>query len=107
MSEPSDNSMHVKPHLGLRLDKEIRAIVRDEICRSVTEHGDRVVARVGPREALTLEDYEEALASHRALVRQIDIMINGEDGAAKQASLCDLMGQLEHIIRQAKASDLF
>jgi hypothetical protein len=41
-----------------------------------------------------LADYEECAASHSALVRQIDVMMNGEDGAAKQASLCDLIGQL-------------
>lgn len=49
-------------------------------------------------EALTFEDYEEAFRSHRSLVRDIDVIINGEDGAAKQASLCDLVGQIEELV---------
>lgn len=44
--------------------------------------------------ALTATDYEEVLASHRRLVRELDVLLNGEAGAAKQASLCDIVGQL-------------
>lgn len=39
---------------------------------------------------LTISDYEEVLADHKRLVREIDIIINGA-GAAQQASLCDLV----------------
>lgn len=39
-------------------------------------------------------DYEEVLADHRRLVRELDVLLNGEHGAAKQASLCDIVGQL-------------
>lgn len=46
---------------------------------------------------LTVADYEEVLTDHRRLVREIDVIINGEDGAAKQASLCDLVGQIGHL----------
>ena len=55
-------------------------------------------------EALTIADYEEVLADKRRLVREIDVIINGEDGAAKQASLCDLVGQIRELvaIRDAK-----
>jgi len=35
--------------------------------------------------------YEEAQASSRKLTREIDVALHGEDGAAKQASLCDLV----------------
>lgn len=38
--------------------------------------------------------YEEVLADHRRLVRELDVLINGE-GAAAQASLCDIVGQLQ------------
>ena len=38
-------------------------------------------------------DYEEVLDSHRENVRLIDVAMNGEAGAAKQASLCDLIEQ--------------
>jgi hypothetical protein len=45
-------------------------------------------------EALTIADYEECLADHRRLVRELDVALNGESGAAKQASLCDIVGQV-------------
>lgn len=43
---------------------------------------------------LTIEDYEKSFKDHQRLVREIDVIINGEDGAAIQASLCDLVGQI-------------
>jgi hypothetical protein len=42
---------------------------------------------------LTIADYEEVMADHRRLVRELDVLLNGE-GAAKQASLCDIVGQV-------------
>lgn len=41
---------------------------------------------------LTISDYEEVLADKRRLVRELDIIMNGEN-AAKQASLVDIIGQ--------------
>lgn len=38
-----------------------------------------------------VKDYEEVLADKRRLAREIDIALHGEEGAAKQASLCDLV----------------
>lgn len=43
----------------------------------------------------TIADYEEVLADHRRLVRALDVAMHGEDGAAKQASLVDLIGPAE------------
>lgn len=43
----------------------------------------------------TIADYEEVLADHRRLVRRLDVALNGEEGAAKQASLCDIVAQVE------------
>lgn len=40
---------------------------------------------------LTIADYEEVLADKRRLTRLLDVAMHGEDGAAKQASLCDLI----------------
>lgn len=48
---------------------------------------------------LTIEDYEEVLASHRRLVRELDVLLNGEEGAAKQASLCDIVGQVKREVQ--------
>lgn len=45
-------------------------------------------------EALTIADYERAIESHNALVRELDVLLNG-DNAAPQASLCDLVAQLK------------
>lgn len=39
-------------------------------------------------------DYEEVLTDHRRFAREIDVIMNGEEGAAKQASLCDLVAQI-------------
>ena len=41
-----------------------------------------------------IESYEEVLAGHRRLVRELDVLLNGEDDAAKQASLCDIVSQV-------------
>lgn len=43
---------------------------------------------------LTEKDYQEALKDVDRLVRELDVIWNGEAGAAKQASLCDIVGQL-------------
>jgi hypothetical protein len=41
--------------------------------------------------ALTAKDYEAVLADKRRLTRELDVAMHGEAGAAKQASLCDLI----------------
>ena len=48
------------------------------------------------RAAVTMvaTEYEAVLAEQRDLVRRLDVALNG-DGAAKQASLCDLVAQIE------------
>lgn len=42
-----------------------------------------------------VQDYEQIFADHRRLVRELDVLINGEDGAAEQASLCDIVAQVK------------
>lgn len=54
----------------------------------------RVPAAEQRMNELTIADYEEVLADHRRLVRELDVLLNGEDGAAKQASLCDIVLQV-------------
>lgn len=34
------------------------------------------------------------------LVRELDVALNGEDGAAKQASLCDVVAQVSKVARE-------
>lgn len=42
----------------------------------------------------SIADYEEVLADHRRLVCELDVLLNGA-GAARQASLCDIVSQVE------------
>lgn len=49
-----------------------------------------------------LEDYERVLADHRRLVRELDVLLNG-DGAAPQASLCDIVAQVRRAGIKASA----
>lgn len=37
---------------------------------------------------------DDVLADHNRLVRELDVLLNGEAGAAKQASLCDIVAQV-------------
>ena len=46
------------------------------------------------RKDAAIADFEESIESHNALVRKLDVLLNGEDGAAKQASLCDIVAQV-------------
>jgi len=55
--------------------------------------------QIPARQSPSVSDYEEVLASHRELVRELDVLLNG-DSAAKQASLCDVVGQVAQIVRE-------
>ena len=44
-----------------------------------------------------INDYEEVLTDHCRLVRELDVALSGEAGAAKQASLCDLIGKAKQM----------
>lgn len=58
-------------------------------------------AIAAPADALTISDYEEVIQDKKRLTRELDVALNGKEGAAVQASLCDLVAQarrfkLEH-----------
>lgn len=59
--------------------------------------GDNLIAALAER----IQDHEEADASRRALIRDLDIALNGEEGAAKQASLCDIVSQVKSVVNWA------
>ncbi|WP_181153670.1 Lar family restriction alleviation protein [Brucella pituitosa] len=69
---------------------------REEDVPHYRKHGQEV-REVSPRSqaeaiiAAEREDYEEVLADKRRLTRLLDVAMHGEEGAAKQASLCDLI----------------
>lgn len=50
------------------------------------------------------QDYEAVLADHSRLVRELDVLLNGEAGAAPQASLCDLVAQVR--AKQAQPTEI-
>lgn len=47
-----------------------------------------------------LQDYKDVLEDKRRLTRLLDIAMHGEEGAAKQASLCDLIPLAERMREQ-------
>lgn len=70
--------------------------VPDSLCQEAADLIEALTEPPDP-ESLTIEDYELAFADHRRLVREIDVRMNGNK-AAKQASLCDLWGQVKELI---------
>lgn len=46
-----------------------------------------------------INDLLAAQEDHQRLVRQLDRLLNGEAGAAQQASLCDLVAQVDNFLR--------
>lgn len=50
-----------------------------------------ITAALAQVERDTQHDYEEVLTDQRRLVKELDVLMNGRN-AAKQASLCDLVG---------------
>lgn len=66
----------------------------DEITEEGKKHGLALYLRP------EASDYEEVLADHDRLVREIDALLNG-GVAAKQASLCDLVPQIKTMTANA------
>ncbi len=55
-----------------------------------------------PFETMILVDEpDEVRDNYNKLVRELDVALNGEDGAARQASLCDIVSQVCEIAREA------
>ena len=76
---------------------------RDRYCKLCTEDmvkADTERLNADP-EDLTIEDYKNVSTDHDRLVREIDVILNG-DNAAKQASLCDLVGQIKQLKEAAR-----
>lgn len=51
-----------------------------------------------------LADVSAVMADHARLVRELDVLLNGEAGAAKQASLCDIVAQLRSFLTRKSAA---
>lgn len=60
----------------------------------VSADRDKLEGAEGP-EGLTIADYEEVLFNYRKMVRELDVLLNGEEGAAPAASLGDILAQVK------------
>lgn len=56
-------------------------------------------------QAETIKALEESLADKRRLAREIDVAMHGEEGAAKQASLCDLVNPARMLRERAESAE--
>lgn len=57
--------------------------------------GDHDGLNPGETAVRAIRDLERVIADHKRLVRRLDVLLNGINGAAKQASLCDIVSQIE------------
>lgn len=71
----------------------VRAIVYDESGREVVD--DRYQSMEIAKITQQRDELLEVMEDHDRLVRELDVLLNGVDGDAKQASLCDLVAQLK------------
>lgn len=71
---------------------------------TVAQH-QRIVAGLELKLCTSDYAYDSSMDEIRRLVRELDVLLNGEAGAAKQASLCDLVGQVASVVR-AKGAPL-
>ena len=44
---------------------------------------------------IRITEYEKIIEDHKKFVRELDVLLNGEDGASEQASLCDIVAQVK------------
>lgn len=67
--------------------------VRDDILQSILDD----LREIGLSDTANyIQGLEKSIADYKRLVRELDVAING-DGAAKQASLCDIVGQVREM----------
>lgn len=107
-----DSTQHRSPHRwSTDLDdvhssaESLLSLIKDQAPTQAAQGlAGAALAQPSPAQAeqATADDYEEVLADHRRLVRELDVLLNGEEGAAKQASLCDLVGQVSAIVRERR-----
>ena len=76
-----------------------------QVIEYVDKYTARAVAAAVEKERV---DYQVVADSHARNVRALDVALNGEAGAAKQASLCDILAQVkaEGIRSQSVAGEL-
>lgn len=73
--------------------------------QATTERSHYYVASVAKEAIQQISNYRAVLADHNRLVRELDVLLNGVDGAAPQASLCDIVAQLADWRRKQTAEN--
>lgn len=110
-----DNCDHIDDEENLPDAKDLHmrltpgGVYTDKECPECEEHA--LCFPVESEFPTAKASYEEVLADHRRLVRELDVLING-DGSAPQASLCDIVSQVRKqglVVKQppAPAIDAF
>ena len=87
----------VRSPVGLPAPEPMEKFVPDEDCQAAA----KALAELD-KGALSIANYEEVLKDTRRLTRELDVAMHGEDGAAQQASLCDLIEPAKRL-RESKA----
>ncbi|MGB3818087.1 hypothetical protein [Achromobacter pulmonis] len=96
MTNQNNAAQAAEPQTVLSFDERERILcqfIREPINHD-REMAIAIEAATQERLLAPLEDYERVLADHRRLVRELDVLLNG-DGAAAQASLCDIVAQVK------------
>lgn len=78
LSERNATGVAIDDAIRGRLPKQHSMLNRLEMISNIAAQRDQLLA---------------VIADHDRLVRELDVFLNGKDGAAKQASLCDLVAQ--------------
>ena len=71
--------------------------VRDGIPLTIRQQAEQALLTADAQ--ATVEALQAVIDDHHRLVRELDVSLHGEDGAAKQASLCDLVSQIQALQR--------
>ena len=80
-------------------ESKVRQLVGD-VCGVLVRKEDGRIAAVDEHGRVTwLGDEQPSSEDHKSLVRRLDIALNGIERAAKQASLCDIVAQVEKASR--------
>ena len=61
---------------------------------SPLKRGDKLYAEQPEPATVVMSDVSAVQMEHNRLVRELDVLLNGEAGAAQQASLCDIVAQV-------------
>ena len=75
-----------------------RILCGQKVCPSCEVYSE--ASRMPETVTLISGDYEEVLVDHRRLVHELDVLLCGEEHAAKAASLCDIISMVASRVRE-------